>query len=64
MVIIVVVQVVMNAKDTMEATTGESVRKNPSLLVPATTAVRKHTAALVADANRERRPTNTVLLKG
>ena len=56
--IIVVAQVVMTAEGTGEATTGESVLKN---LVPATTVVRKHTAALVANANRERRSTNSVL---
>ena len=51
-----------SAKNTI--TTGESAKRSRSLLVRVTTAVKRHTAALEANANHERKPRNSVLLKG
>lgn len=51
-----------SAKNTI--TTGESVKRSRSLLARVTAAVRKHTAALAANASHGRKPSSGVLTKG
>ena len=61
-VIIVAARRATSAKDNI--TTGESVKRSLSLLAQVTTAARKHTAALLANANHGRKPRSSVLLRG